>query len=206
MCRTLFLACFACLSLFGATANVSPADPLTIVLDIKDRHYSAVSLTAMEAEAQRIFDTAGLKFDWRLKSDLPAHAQFANVVIFTLSGSCRMDMTPMLIDERGPLAFTYTSDGEVLPFGEVRCDRVKASLQRSPQSIRAHDWNTTFGMALGRVMAHELYHMLSEQGGHTSEGVTKKSLSAQQLVSGSMRLDPEALQRIHSGLAPAVQK
>lgn len=209
MYRTLPLLCFACASLFGATANVAPRNPLTVVLDIKDSHYSADSLAAMKSETQRIFDKTGMTFDWRLKDELPPHAQFANVVVFTMVGTCRMDMTPVLFDERGPLAFTYSSDGEVLSFGEVQCDRIKASLQRSHEPALAvrHHSNTAFGVALGRVVAHELYHMLSDEGVHTSDGVTSRSLTADQLVSGRLRLDALALRRIDSRLgAPAGSK
>ena len=200
MYRTFLLLCCACFSLLGATVNANPPDSLTVVLDIKDSHYAADSLAAMERETQRIFDQTGMKFDWRLKNELPAHAQFVNVVVFTMTGACRMDMTPTLFDERGPLAFTYTSDGEVLPFGEVRCDRIKASLQRAPQvlPLPGRSWNATFGVALGRVMAHELYHMLSDQGEHTPDGVTSKSLTADQLIGGKLRLDALALKRIDS--------
>lgn len=160
----------------------------------------------MESEAQRIFDDTGMKLDWRLKERLPEHAEFANVVVFTMTGSCRMSMVPLLIDERGPLALTYTSDGEVLPFGEVRCDRIKASLQRSPHPSNGRSWDALFGIALGRVMAHELYHMLSDEVDHTQNGVARTSLRADELVSGTLHLDSTALSRIESHLATAGPK
>jgi hypothetical protein len=200
MYRTFPLLCFACFSLLGASATMRPSDSLTVVLDIKDHHYSPRSLAAMESETQRIFDETGMKLDWRLKDQLAEHAEFTNVVVFTLTGSCRMNLTPLLIDERGPLALTYTSDGEVLPFGEVRCDRVKASLQRSPHPSNGQSWDALFGVALGRVMAHELYHMLSDERDHTQSGVTRASLRADELVSGTLHLGPSALSRIDSRL------
>ncbi len=207
MYRTFPLACCClCFSLFGASATMRPSDSLTVVLDIKDHHYSPSSLAAMESETQRIFDDTGMKLDWRLKERLPEHAEFSNVVVFTMTGSCRMSMVPLLVDERGPLALTYTSDGEVLPFGEVRCDRIKASLQRSPHPGNGRSWDDLFGIALGRVMAHELYHMLSDERGHTESGVTRTSLRADELVSGTVRLDPSALSRIESRLGTAAQK
>jgi hypothetical protein len=206
MYRTLPLLCFSCFSLLGASATMRPPDALTVVLDIKDHHYSRGSLTAMESETQRIFADTGMKLEWRLKELLPDHAEFPNVVLFTMTGSCRMDMTPPLIDERGPLAFAYTSDGEVLPFGEVRCDRIKASLQSSPYPGNGRNLDALFGIALGRVMAHELYHMLSDEKDHTQKGVTRGSLRADELVSGTANLDPSALARIASRLGAPAQK
>lgn len=206
MYRTFPLFCLSCFSLLGASATTRPSDSLTVVLDIKDHHYSPSSLAAMESETQRIFDDTGMTLDWRLKERLPEHAEFTNVVVFTMTGSCRMNMVPLLIDERGPLAFTYTSDGEVLPFGEVRCDRIKASLQRSPLPSNGQSWDALFGIALGRVMAHELYHMLSDEKDHTRNGLTRESLRADELVSGIVHFNPSALARIESHLGAAEPK
>jgi hypothetical protein len=169
---------------------------VTIVLDIKDRHYSASSLAAMETETQRIFSNTGMKLNWRIKSELPEHAEFDNVVVFTMTGFCNMNEPPELIDERGPLALTYTSDGEILPFGEVRCDRVRASLRRHARSAVLTRPECVFGIALGRVMAHELYHMLAEETRHTGDGVTRTSLRADDLIDGNLELDSAAVSRI----------
>ncbi len=38
-----------------------------------------------------------------------------------------------------------------------------------------------FGVALARVIAHEMYHMIANSPAHTKEGVTKESLSGQEL-------------------------
>lgn len=40
-----------------------------------------------------------------------------------------MEPVPYRYDERGPLAFTHSVDGEILPFSEVACDKVRSSLQ-----------------------------------------------------------------------------
>jgi hypothetical protein len=202
MCRTFsLLACLACLPGFGAVAgNFRVPASLTVVLDIQNHHYSPNSLSTMKAETERILSGAGLKLDWRTKQDVPAHAEFSNVVVFTLTGSCSMEESPVLIDERGPLALTYTSNGDVLPFGEVRCDRVRASLRRSARLAAFPRWDSLLGVALGRVMAHELYHMLTEETHHTDEGVTRTSLRTDDLIGGRLNLDPAALSKITARL------
>jgi hypothetical protein len=200
MFRTLVSICLACIPLFGANAKTSITPSLTIVLDIRDQHYSTNSLAAMKVETQRILGNIGTSIDWRIKSELPDHAEFSNVVVFTMTGACSMDESPFLIDERGPLALTYVSDGAVLPFGEVRCDRVRASLQRRSPIVTPGRANAMFGVALGRVVAHELYHMLSEEKRHTDAGVSRMSLRADDLVKGSLNLDPVAVSRIGARL------
>ena len=199
MCRTLFTILLACLPLFRASASWSSTIPLTVVLDIQDERYSRASLSAMKTETQRILKETGMKLDWRLKSELGDSPEFINVVVFTMTGSCSVDSSPVMIDERGPLALTYTSDGEILPFGEVRCDRVKASLQRN-QQLPFRRSNSALGVALGRVMAHELYHILAKETKHTGSGVTQTSLRSDDLVCSGLKLDSAALARINTHL------
>lgn len=202
MSRTLLCsAALLCACTLGAGApaavpGLKNSPILTIVLDIKRSHYSASSFAAMETETQRIFNNTGIKLDWRIKSELPEHAEFNNVVVFTMTGFCTMNDSPELIDERGPLALTYTSDGEILPFGEVRCDRVRASLKRHARSAVLSRPECVFGIALGRVMAHELYHMLAEEARHTDGGVTRTSLLAEDLIEGNLDFDSSAVSRM----------
>ena len=181
-------------------AGSLPLVPVTVVLNMQNGDYSSKSLEAMQSEAQRILGKAGVRLDWRLKSNLQANAEFANVVVFSMTGKCAMDDVPQLIDERGPLALTYGSNGSVLSFGEVRCDRVKASVERSTEYPLIRRADSLLGIALGRVIAHEMYHMLSEEGAHTHDGVARASLRADDLIRGTINFDPAALARINSRL------
>jgi hypothetical protein len=54
------------------------------------------------------------------------------------------------------------------------------------------------GRALGRVLAHEVVHILSKSGTHGHAGVAKTALSGSQLIAPELRLGPEDLERIHS--------
>ncbi len=210
MCRTLskvfgLSLLLACAPLFRAGVGFSSTNPLTVVLDIQDNRYSRSSLSAMKTETERILKETGMTLDWRLKSELGAYPEFANVVVFTMTGSCSANTAPMMIDERGPLALTYTSDGEILPFGELRCDRIRASLERNRQ-LAFRRSNSALGVALGRVMAHELYHMLAKDKNHTGEGVTQTSLRSDELICGGLKLDAAALARINTHLQTPKEK
>jgi hypothetical protein len=103
------------------------------------------------------------------------------MVVLKMSGECTMEAIPAVPDEMGlPLGMTYASDGEILPFGKVDCDRVRQSLQRVLTGGRRDD--VALGRALGRVVAHEMYHMLSHSKAHTASGITRKSLSPRDLA------------------------
>jgi hypothetical protein len=85
------------------------------------------------------------------------------------------------------LGSAFVSDGSVLPFGQVECDRIRASLQRLNYSV-AHESQQQLGQAMGRVLVHELYHMLSGSSAHTMHGLTKPSLSAFELSANTADL------------------
>lgn len=93
-----------------------------------------------------------------------------------------------LSDERGPLAMAYSSDGVILPYGEVECDRIRQSLQRLIGRGNPGTYQSAFGAAMGLVVAHELYHMLARSPQHTENGITKESFSARDMLSGNLSL------------------
>lgn len=97
--------------------------------------------------------------------------------------------TPFLFDERGPeaLAYTHSTDGQILPFIEVPCDRVRSSIRPVIWGGDARQSNFLLGRALGRVMAHEFYHVLAKTSRHGRTGIAKHSLSAAELISDELR-------------------
>ena len=54
------------------------------------------------------------------------------------------------------------------------------------------------GRALGRVVAHELVHILSKSAAHSEDGVSRRALSPKQLISPILRLSPYDLERIYT--------
>ena len=123
---------------------------------------------------------------------------FANLVLVRFKGRCVIEPAPWLLDERGPMAFTYSTSGSVQPFSEVECDHVS-------EAARSAMWGGDFahadllmGRALGRVVAHELIHILSKSGDHGHEGVAKPALSGANLISPGFHINPADLARIYT--------
>ena len=46
-----------------------------------------------------------------------------------------------------------------------------------------------YGQALGRVLSHELYHILNQTKEHEAEGIARKSLSGHQLIAPKFHFD-----------------
>ena len=89
----------------------------------------------------------------------------------------------------GALGWTHVSDGAILPFSDVDCDRVRVFLQKHLLSVRPADRQTAFGRALGRVVAHELYHIFANTTHHGSDGVGKPAYTVQDLLSDEFRFE-----------------
>ncbi|HLK70104.1 MAG TPA: hypothetical protein VKU19_42030 [Bryobacteraceae bacterium] len=176
----------------------SPKRPaaLTIVLEFQGTH-SDRSIAEMKRELATVMKDSGLIFDWRTKEEAKGES-FDNLVVVRLKGKCILEPVPYLYDERGPLAFTYASGDDVLPFSEVACDRVVEAARSAMSGSDFAHADLLLGRALGRVVAHELVHMLSKSGEHGREGVTQPALSGLKLIAPEMHLSASDLERIYT--------
>jgi hypothetical protein len=176
----------------------SPSD-LAVVLDFKGPH-SQTSIKEMEREAGLILKSSGLRLDWHILGVDPLTA-YSDLVVITFRGACQYDPAPPRYDETGPLALTRISDGEILPFGEVDCARVASSVHYAMSRGDYSQADKLVGRAMGRVVAHELVHILTKSSEHGTEGVAKASLSGKQLIEDSFPLSPNDIDRVKQKLA-----
>jgi hypothetical protein len=184
----------------GALAETSTTGaPLTIVFRF-DGPYSGKSVLEMKRELGTILQGSGILIDWRDQSGVAASDSFANLVVVKFRGKCRMEPVPYLYDERGPLAFTYSTDGAVLPFSEIECDKVRSSLRTAMWGGDYKRSDVLFGRALARVLAHELYHVLAKTRSHAGQGIAEKSLSGVQLISERLQLTQAELNQMHAAV------
>jgi hypothetical protein len=189
----------ACLLLSASALPVaaippSPNADVTVVLNFKGT-YSGPVIKAMELEVNRIIKVTGMKLDWRTRAEA-ADSTFNDLVVMTFKGACMFNPMPIVYDELGPYGRTHTSEGEILPFGEVDCDHVASSLHAAMSGDDYAKADMLLGRALGRVVAHELVHMLTKSRQHGREGVEKASLSARQLLSESLPLSASDVDRL----------
>ena len=198
-CWTLFV-----LSAVSPPLAASALSPLTVVVDYEQPH-STSSFDAMAAELKSIMKRVGISLEVKEQASLPPNAQFGQLVLFKMAGSCEAVPIPVdaLSDERGPLAMAYASDGQILPFGEVRCDRVRMSLERTlGRGIPSERESNAYGSALGKVIAHEIYHMLAHESKHTRSGITKEALSSSDLLAHNSNLPNDAREAIRRNVRP----
>src|SRR5690242_3196706 len=94
------------------------SESLTIVFQF-DGPYAEKSLAEMQRELGSIMQDSRIQIDWREHGRITASDSFPNLVVVRFKGRCRMEPVSDFSGGQGPLAFTYSSDGSVLPFSEV---------------------------------------------------------------------------------------
>jgi hypothetical protein len=96
-------------------------------------------------------------------------------------------------------------DGSVEPFSHIYCAALNGllapALSRSPAAFRSY----LYGRALGRILAHELYHVIVKTRDHDSAGVAKPCFSVEDLLSSGFEFEPVTLARLHSETIPSTE-
>jgi hypothetical protein len=175
--------------------RVSPS-VLTVILDFKGP-FSQASLKEMKRESGLVLQSSGVQLDWRMLGEDP-YASYSDLVIMTFRGTCKYEpAAPIdIVDELGPLAMTHSVDGEIQPFGEVNCDRVVNSARTAMLGADYARADLLIGRAMGRVVTHELVHMITKSAEHGTAGVEKSSLSGRQLIAGELPLSAFDIDRV----------
>jgi hypothetical protein len=169
--------------------------PLTLVVDA-EKPLSPDSLVAMRVELDRLFSRTPIRLDLKNRSELPLGAEVPDLVLVRFRGECSIRHEPVFLDERGPLAFTHVSDGTVLPFSEVLCEKVRKAAKSGMAGGDFAKADKLMGRALARVVAHELFHILSGDCGHSHHGVFKKGLTGKQLIDENLDFAGHDLSRL----------
>jgi hypothetical protein len=181
-----------------AERALPPALPETLTVAIFPQgHYAPLVLREMAREVGSILRHSGVKVEWRLGAGQQVFDE--PLAIVKLIGTCNMDLSATR-GNPGPLGWTHAVNGEILPFSEVACDNVRRAIQ---SEMRAEDWsrgNALLGRAMGRVLAHELFHIVAATKEHTGSGVSQSALSPAELISDRLDLDPAGVELIQDRL------
>jgi hypothetical protein len=202
MVRVLALAAGAAFSALLAICQ-SPAKPSVGVFLDFDSAPGQNSVEIMKHEVEHLLKASGVSVDWRLATDNHGNETFAGLVVLKFKGKCKVEAWQQdpVRGATTTLGTTQVSNGHVLPFSEVKCDAVKEALSYLPAGANQIERQQAFGLAMGRVVAHELYHILARTTGHAARGLAKAAESLQDLVSGQgMPFRAEDSEAIRKGL------
>ncbi len=183
MLRSALLLSASVMALFVSTAQASG---LVAVLVGSD-HATPAVLEAMERTAEAAL-APGITLTWKTSQDLEGTAVSSDLAIIRLRGQCRPQGglqswdAPSSTDGK-PLGQTHISDGRVLPIADILCDTVWKLVGPDLRGASARERDELLGRALGRVIVHELYHIVLRTTAHTQEGLTRPSLRSTDLLS-----------------------
>jgi hypothetical protein len=142
----------------------------------------------MGAELQRLLAPAGLEIIWKTLAQRESGGNFELVVVNSFEGSCTSS-SAAAVQATANLADTSISNGRILPFFRIDCGRIVQILGSDVEPA-------VLGRALGRVMAHEIYHIVAQTKDHQETGVAKAAFSRRDLTTTRFRLDDWSITRM----------
>jgi len=155
--------------------------PITLVVQAENP-IEPKAFEEMQREMNRLLAKTERRVEFMDRKLVRAGVDVSDLTVVRFRGNCRMTVEPVYLDERGPLAFAHTVDGDVLPFAEVLCDRVRKAALSAMHGGDHAKGQQLMGRAMARVLAHELWHVRTNSTGHTKSGVTRHALSGKQLI------------------------
>ena len=155
---------------------------------------------SLKAEVQRVMKGAGLRIQW-VPYEKSTHKTFQQrLVVVRFRGGCEIPRDRMPGSRSPILGSTHVSDGAILPFVDVYCSRVARVLPIEIECQPFYARLVTLGRALGRVVAHELFHVFGRTQKHGSWGLAQRILSGPALTEPSAWFEKPDLELIRRGL------
>lgn len=187
-------------------AGKDPPEPETVFALVLtfEQDFSRLALNSMQRELEYILDPFDLRFEWRLGRH-DRSKKIANLLVSVhLRGSCTISPSERPVDSlpQRVLGQAEISDGKLLSYCAVDCDKVRSIIQSSVNNVGFVQMQTLLGQALGRVLAHEVYHILAATRQHRSDGISKGVVTPEDLVDGVVRLEPEEVEAIRRQTFP----
>lgn len=190
------LVAFVCISQFGLCSHLSepvgpPLHPVVVYLKGAGAQ-NASTLNAAKQELSKILRPAGYSVEFRTSLEQPVEG---SLVVMEFRGECNGQPIESSVAP-SDLATTSVVQGRVLPFTKVQCSMIRQTVGSALAGVTPGMRDVLVGRSVGRVMAHELYHILANETHHSAEGVAKTSFSSSELLGAHFHFDEVALGRI----------
>jgi hypothetical protein len=186
---------FVCLLSVGALAASSErtaggSTDIVVFIHYQTEPPATVS-DAMWRESGSLMGLSGYRVR---RLDAPHQVAAAFLVVVDLEGRCEGETTVAIRPVTNSLASTIVEDGHILPFIKMSCTALHWFL--APALGSKSDPQFFYGRALGRLLAHELYHVVGQTMDHTGMGVTQATVSVAELLSDRFTFAKAALAKL----------
>jgi hypothetical protein len=178
----------ATLALYSSTVATQPrTDETVLTVLLKVDSVPAPVLRAMRREAESEVASSGVKLNWGSSQDLQGTGINGQIAIIELRGQCgpgapARAVPPPVGEGSEALGQTHMVNGKVLPIADVLCDAVHQLVDRDLRTAPAGAREELLGRALGRVLAHELYHIILRTTDHAHGGLRRSALTSAELL------------------------
>jgi hypothetical protein len=159
-------------------------------------------VSSLREELASIMSPLNLRFEWRSLNNARAGETAVELAVVSFRGSCGVAQpAPRNQGSQGALGWTHMSDGAILPFSDIDCDRIRGFLRSELAHLPAARREIALGRAVGRVLAHELYHIFANTQHHGACGVGKAAYSAHELLDPGFRFEAAESDMLRGGKA-----
>src|SRR5690242_11313372 len=146
--------------------------------------------SALQREVESIMAPMGTDFEWRSLDGVNGSEVSAQLAVVKFFGHCNPAVgIQHVMWKNSALGWTHVSNGTILPFTDIDCDGIRQFLQFGLQGLDSRERPEAYGRALGRVLAHELYHIFANTAHHASNGVAKPVYSVHDLLSKDFQFE-----------------
>jgi hypothetical protein len=146
-------------------------------------------MESIRDELASIMSPMGFHIEWRSISEGSDYPEAVKLAVITFKGQCDASGNLPVFHNGDVLGLTHISNGVVVPFSDIDCDAIRAFLQRELWMRYSDTRSKTFGRAVARVLAHELYHVFAKTSKHRPCGLGKSVYTATELLSNEFRFE-----------------
>ena len=181
-----------------ATSVAAAEGPQLVVYLGHSADQPQTPLRHLKRELVSLMAQAGYNVVWRdLKGSREGYS--SDLVVAELRGTCSAAGTSPAeapASPSGSLASSAVQDGKVLPFVKLDCAAVNHLLASSLASEPPARRDYLYGRALGRILAHEFYHVLADTVEHDHHGIAGPSVKPVDLLAERFTFEGPGLAKL----------
>jgi hypothetical protein len=192
--RPLAMCCLLYVSIASGGSEIDVGKNVVVYLKPADG-LSAAALEQTKNELVFVMRGIGTRIVW-WDAEKSQSGTTETLIVADFTGTCSVPSSASAafdISSLPPLAHAPIADGHILPFAYVDCAAlgqfVGPVLARQPKG--RHE--LLYGRAVGRLLAHEIYHILAQTPDHAAAGIAKEHFSTTDLLAARFQFETAAM-------------
>jgi len=156
----------------------------------------AAVVQALQDEVELIMAPMAANLEWRPLDQVKGNEVSSRLAVVKFLGGCVAE-GPATPAAKGALGWTHLSEGAIIPFCDIDCSGIRHYLREVLPKVARNQREEAYGRAVGRVLAHELYHIFANTVEHGTNGVGKGIYSVEDLISRDFHFAEREASELH---------